>query len=106
MTLDPTAVALGLLGGGALGVLFFGGLWLTIGRAVRSSRPHAWLWWSAAVRFAAAVAAFYGLSLLGPEALPASTAGFLAARQGWLAVKRNGPQSRRVCSRGERTVST
>lgn len=80
MTSSLSVLLLVLLGGAALGTLFFGGLGLTIERLARARRPAAWL----AVSFLARTAiVLTGLVLLMGgrwERLAAALVGFHLAR--------------------------
>ncbi len=66
--------------GGLLGVLYFYGLWLSLGRLSRSRHPIAWLLGSAAVRIAGLVAVFYLVMDGAWERLAACLLGFVVAR--------------------------
>jgi F1F0 ATPase subunit 2 len=51
-----------LLGGVALGILFFGGLWWTVQKGVRSERPALWFFTSFLLRTGMALAGMYSIS--------------------------------------------
>lgn len=73
-------VAGGLTGAG-LGLVVFGGLWLTVRRLPEVRRPGPWLLASLVARFAVALAGFLWLVLGGgPVAALAGTLGFVLAR--------------------------
>lgn len=78
----PDAMALMLMAaaGLGLGAFFFGGLWWTTGRALRSSRPALWFAGSFLARTGLTLAAMYHLSGGRWERLAACLGGFLAAR--------------------------
>lgn len=59
MTVDVTLWGLAFLWGAALGLFYFGGLWLTLKAIPRKSRPKRWLWVSYAVRLSGALAGFW-----------------------------------------------
>ena len=54
LTLVPAGIA-----GGALGAIFFGGLWWTVIRGVSSERPALWFFGSMLARTSIALAGFY-----------------------------------------------
>jgi F1F0 ATPase subunit 2 len=51
-----------LMGGVALGILFFGGLWWTVQRGVHSERPALWFFTSFLLRTTLAMAGLYYIS--------------------------------------------
>ncbi len=69
-----------LLAGGALGTMFFGGLWWTVRSALASANPALWLVISSVLRIAALLAAFYLISRIEWWGLIAALAGFLLVR--------------------------
>jgi F1F0 ATPase subunit 2 len=69
-----------LLAGGALGAMFFGGLWWTVRSALTSANPALWLLISSASRMAALLAAFYLICRIQWVGLIAALAGFLLVR--------------------------
>jgi F1F0 ATPase subunit 2 len=77
---DVARVGLALLGGAAIGVGYFGGLWLTVRRLPQSSRPVLVAFASFVVRAGLAVGGF--VLLAGGDALRLLVAllGFVAAR--------------------------
>ncbi len=74
------AVALSCIAGAGLGVLFFGGLWWTIRRAMSSRQPALWFGGSVLARTGLAVTGFYFVAAGDWKRLAAGVAGFLAAR--------------------------
>lgn len=87
MQLEPVlAPLLASLAGGLLGLLFFGGLWWTLRRALGSPRPALWIGGSLIVRMAGVAAGFVGVSGGDWRRLLACLLGFLAAR--WWVVHR------------------
>lgn len=85
-----TAVA-AALAGGALGLLYFGGLWLTVRRVPTARRPGLLVAASFLGRLAAAGAGFGLLAARGPLALAAALAAFLGVRLAL--VRRLGPEA-------------
>ena len=81
---------LSLAAGVLLGVLYFGGLWLTLRHVQGSERPGLLLFTSFAVRAALLLAAFLALVRYGPWALIMALAGFLASR--WLSTRLLAPK--------------
>jgi F1F0 ATPase subunit 2 len=51
-----------LVGGVALGILFFGGLWWTVQKGVHSERPALWFFTSCLLRTSMALAGLYYIS--------------------------------------------
>lgn len=56
---DSIAILLSLGAGLVLGIVFFGGLWLTVRKGTASSVPALWFFGSFVLRTAIAVAGFY-----------------------------------------------
>ena len=69
-----------LLAGGALGAVFFGGLWWTVQRGAASSTPIRWFVGSFILRTATVLAGFYAVGAGQPARLLLCTLGFLLAR--------------------------
>ncbi len=77
----PISQALMLaLAGGALGVIFFGGLWWTVQRGVASKSPGMWFFASLQLRMLATLAGFFFLIAGHAERIIPSLIGFLIAR--------------------------
>jgi len=83
---EPTALALSLVlalsiaAGGALGVLFFGGLWWTVRRGLASPTPAAWFFGSLVLRTGITACGFLLVSAGHWERAAACLLGFLFAR--------------------------
>jgi F1F0 ATPase subunit 2 len=77
------------LAGALLGTVYFGGLWLTIERIQRTSRPGILLFASFIVRLGVAMAGFYLVAGGELGRLAACLAAFLVTR--WLFIKRLQP---------------
>lgn len=90
MVSDSTVLALMVAAGLGFGAIFFGGLWWTTGRALRSRRPGLWFAGSFLARTGLTLAGFLILSEGRWERLAACLAGFLAAR--FLATRLSRPQ--------------
>jgi F1F0 ATPase subunit 2 len=74
-------VIFGLVGGLAVGFVFFGALWVTVRRIPHSRHPGSLLLVSYVTRLALAAVGFYGILRLGEfPALLAALLGFLAMR--------------------------
>jgi F1F0 ATPase subunit 2 len=56
---DIPALALGLLAGAMLGAVFFGGLWWTVRKGVRSENPALWFLGSLLLRTGLVLGGFY-----------------------------------------------
>lgn len=74
---------LAALGGAALGGFYFGGLWWTLQRALRSAHVALWQMASLLVRSAVALGGFWLLAGTSWQRWLACLAGFIAARV-WL----------------------
>jgi F1F0 ATPase subunit 2 len=83
-------VALALLAGVALGLFYFGGLWLTVQRVTTSQRPELLTLGSFVLRMAVTLAGFYWVMDGRWERLVACLAGFFVMRS--LLVRRWKPQ--------------
>jgi F1F0 ATPase subunit 2 len=96
-SLEPLARAAGLsaLAGGALGALFFGGLWWTVRRAIASPRPGVFLLASLVLRMSVLIAGFYAVAEGQWQRLVACLLGFLAARMLVRIVVRAAPDWKR-----------
>ncbi len=68
------------MAGVALGVVFFGGLWWTVRKAVTSGQPALWFFGSVLLRMAVALAGFYFVSDGHWQRLLACLLGFVIAR--------------------------
>ncbi|MEB0059932.1 ATP synthase subunit I [Variovorax sp. LG9.2] len=71
--------------GALLGVLFFGGLWWSLRRALRSPRPALWIGGSLLLRTACLVGGFMVVSAGDWHRMLACLLGFWTAR--WLVVR-------------------
>ena len=67
-------------GGFFLGVLFFGGLWLTVVKSLVSKRPWVWFLISMVLRTSITLAGFYLLAGTSLKRLLLCSGGFIAAR--------------------------
>ncbi len=77
-----------LLGGGLLGVLFFGGLWLTIKYAMNTRNTGLWFALSMLLRTAIVIGGFYWISQGHLVAIVACLLGFMLSRL-WMVKKIN-----------------
>ena len=73
-------LALAWMAGAVFGVIFFGGLWWTIRKAVSSQRPALWFFGSALLRATVALSGFYFVADGRWEPLLLCLAGFVMAR--------------------------
>jgi len=71
---------LALIAGLALGLLFFGGLWVTVKKAVASKIPAIWFFISLLVRLSITLIGFYYISLGSWQRLIVGVVGFIMAR--------------------------
>jgi F1F0 ATPase subunit 2 len=75
------AMAIGVVAGTALGLVFFGGLWLTVSRLGRMRHPALWMLGSLLVRMTVALAGLAALARMdGWRAVLAALAAMLLAR--------------------------
>jgi len=77
---ETLLLVLALLGGLALGIVFFGGLWWTVQRGVSSKQPALWFFASLMLRTAIVVAGFYFVMHGDWRRLVSSLFGFILAR--------------------------
>jgi F1F0 ATPase subunit 2 len=68
------------LAGAALGVIFFGGLWWTVRKAVSSGHPARWFLGSGLLRTGVVLAGFYLVGGGHWQRLVGALAGFIVAR--------------------------
>jgi F1F0 ATPase subunit 2 len=88
--------AASLLAGGALGAVFFGGLWWTVQRGAVSSTPTRWFLGSFVLRTATVLAGFYAVGAGQPARLLLCLLGFLLARAIVLRMTRSSPAAQSV----------
>jgi F1F0 ATPase subunit 2 len=89
---DPLGAAIGVACGLIMGLIFFGGLWLTVARLTTSRNPALLVFGSFLVRTAALVPCFYGLTRLGGWlGVLGGLAGMLLMRGVLVAVLRREP---------------
>lgn len=86
---DPLNLALALMAGALLGVVFYGGLWWTVRKAVSSQRPALWFFGSQLARMGVVLVGFYLVADGRWERLVVSLCGFVLARV--LVVRFTGP---------------
>ena len=77
---DAITRALVFLAGGALGLIFFGGLWWTVRRGVWSSRPALWFLASLGLRMGFVLTGFYFVAGGHWQRLVTCLLGFFTAR--------------------------
>lgn len=77
---DFLSYAFALIAGALLGVVFFGGLWLTIRKGLSSKRPAFWFFGSLLLRMSATLAGFYFVSGGRWQPLLPCLIGFVLAR--------------------------
>ena len=78
-------LALAVAAGGLLGLLFFGGLWWTLRRAMASPRPALWVGSSLLLRMGCVAGGFILVSAGDWRRMVSCLLGFWAAR--WLVVR-------------------
>jgi len=77
---EAGTLLLALIAGGILGVIFFGGLWLTVRQGLTSDLSALWFFASLITRMAIALAGFYFVGGGHWDRLLACLAGFTIAR--------------------------
>jgi F1F0 ATPase subunit 2 len=77
---DLAALALAATGGGALGMVFYGGLYWTVRRGIESKTPALWFSGSLLLRMGVILIGFYAISGGDWRRLVACLPGFLLAR--------------------------
>ena len=77
---ETLPLALAWVAGGAIGAMFFGGLWWTVQKALSSTRPAFWFFGSLLLRMTLALAGFYFVASGNWQRLLACLLGFLIAR--------------------------
>jgi F1F0 ATPase subunit 2 len=93
-------LALACAAGVGLGVLFFGGLWWSVRRAVSSRLPALWFAGSLLVRVGVVLAGLYVVSRGDWKRLAASLVGFLAARMAVMRIVQSAGALDRVVIQG------
>ena len=77
---ETLTLVLAWVAGGALGAMFFGGLWWTVQKTLSSTRPAFWLFGSLLLRMTLALTGFYFVAGGHWQRLLACLAGFVVAR--------------------------
>jgi len=77
---ETLTLALAWVAGGALGAIFYGGLWWTVRRGLVSQRPALWFGGSLLFRLSVVMAGFYAVSGGHWERLLPCLLGFIMAR--------------------------
>ena len=77
---ETLSLALGLVTGVLLGLMFFGGLWWTIRKGVSSEQPALWFFGSLLLRTSITLAGFYLIARGNWERLLVCLLGFIMAR--------------------------
>ena len=77
---EAVYMVLAFISGLALGTLFFGGLWLTVKKAVTAKIPALWIFCSFFIRIGITLIGFYFISSGNWKRLVVCVAGFMAAR--------------------------
>jgi len=80
MISETINMVLAFVGGLALGIFFFGVLWLTVKKAVTTKIPALWLFGSFFLRKGITMVGFYFISSGSWKRLVVCVAGFIAAR--------------------------
>jgi F1F0 ATPase subunit 2 len=97
---DVAALFLSFCAGTILGVLFFGGLWWTVRKALSSTQPATWFLCSLLLRAAIALSGFYFVSRGDWRKLVACLLGFLFARTAITRLARDPPAATTQAGQG------
>ena len=84
-------LTLALAAGGALGIIFFGGLWYTVRRGLQARQPARWFLASLLVRMSLVLWGFYLVGHSDWRRLAVCLAGFVSAR--FIVIRRTRPAS-------------
>ena len=101
-TSDPGLLVLALVAGGALGAMFYGGLWWTVLRGASSATPARWFFTSALLRTGVTLAGFYVVAGGRADRLVLSLLGFSIAHVAIARLTRPRADSRARAPREER----
>lgn len=77
---ETLLILLAFVAGIALGIIFFGGLWLTVKKMVSAKIPALWVLSSFIIRFGIVLLGFYFISLGNWQRLISCLLGFIASR--------------------------
>jgi F1F0 ATPase subunit 2 len=86
---EMLTLVLAWVAGGALGAIFFGGLWWTVRKGVSSKQPALWFFGSLLLRMSIALTGFYFVSGGHWDRLLACLLGFVIAR--FIVTRLTGP---------------
>jgi F1F0 ATPase subunit 2 len=96
---EALTLLLAWVAGAALGVVFFGGLWWTVRKALTARQPALWFFGSLLLRMAVVLPGFYFVSDGQWERLLACLLGFVIAR--FILIRLAGPPLEQDALRGE-----
>ncbi|WP_018914757.1 ATP synthase subunit I [Thiomonas sp. FB-6] len=99
---DPGVLALALVAGGALGAMFYGGLWWTVLRGASSATPARWFLASVLLRMGVTLAGFYVVAGGQADRLVACLLGFGIAHMAITRLTRPRADSQAVAPRTQR----
>ena len=77
---EISIVILSFTGGAMLGIIFFGGLWLTVKKVVVAKTPVLWVFGSFFLRMSIVLVGFYFIASSNWQRLLGCMLGFIAAR--------------------------
>lgn len=78
---ETLALVMAWIAGGALGALFFGGLWWTVRKSLASTKPALWMFGSLLLRMGVTMTGFYFVGGGDWQRLLSCLVGFIMARQ-------------------------
>jgi F1F0 ATPase subunit 2 len=90
-TTETLTLVLAGIAGGALGAIFFGGLWWTVRQGIRSRQPALWFLGSLLLRTGIVLAGFYFAADRHWERLLVCLLGFVMARLAVMRLTRRNP---------------
>jgi F1F0 ATPase subunit 2 len=88
--IESLTLFLACAAGGALGFVFFGGLWWSVRKGISSKQPALWFFGSLLVRMSIALTGFYLVSASRLDRMAACLCGFILARVAVMRVARAG----------------
>jgi F1F0 ATPase subunit 2 len=96
---------LSFIAGLALGIVFFGGLWLTVRKAMSSKRPAIWFITSLLIRSALVIGGLYFVTGQQWQRILASLAGFILSRVLVLYMTKRHDEAKTTAKEGDQDES-
>jgi F1F0 ATPase subunit 2 len=92
---DTTRLILNFFSGLLLGIVFFGGLWMTVNKTIKTNKPAMLFLISFVLRMGLALFVFYLISLGGWQSLFICVIGFISARFAILRFTEKSPEKKK-----------